>query len=75
MVESEGILNILKTSSELYSISDGLRSLRTTRQRLSFCKDYLLNCSLSVRENFRKAAWPKEYYYYDIDTYSLSVCQ
>lgn len=73
MVQGEGILDIRKTSPGLYQVSDGLKKLRTTRQRLYYCKDYLLNCSLSVREQFRKTAWPKEYYYYDIDSYSLSV--
>ncbi|CAD5115271.1 DgyrCDS4264 [Dimorphilus gyrociliatus] len=71
MIEHEGVLDIQKNSPFLYAISDGLKNLRKTRQRLCFCKDYLLNCSLSVREHFRKTACPKEYYYCHVDTYSL----
>ncbi|XP_041377843.1 uncharacterized protein LOC121390161 isoform X2 [Gigantopelta aegis] len=70
-VEDQPLLDVFQVNPRLYEHVPELEEIRKLRIQLCSLKTYLFSCQQSLAEELRKKVWPREYFYDNINVYSM----
>uniref|UniRef100_A0A915K6M2 RUN domain-containing protein n=1 Tax=Romanomermis culicivorax TaxID=13658 RepID=A0A915K6M2_ROMCU len=71
-IADQPLLKLDDLNPYLIDVVQRIAQVRKLRLQLSFAAMYLLTCRETVADDFKKRVYPKEYYYEDVDLYSLN---